>query len=227
MTSLKTTRAMAVALLTLAPWAGAWATPPAAPAYLPIQGYLTGYLTDASGQPVNGQVDVTVSLWPGPTGGTALYQETQTVQVDQGSFSLYLGQNASPPLDLSIFRDRATIFVGVSVDGGPEVQPRYQLATTPYAGFAQFAGTVDWSGVTNVPSNLGQGGALGGLSCASGQVAKWNGSAGANLTLTGTTFVPPGTAYAFHVYMTDTQTNVPNDAFFGCQVDYSTTRLRP
>ncbi len=163
-----------VAMMAWIPSAVAWATGPTAPAYLPVQ----GYLTDASGKPVNGQVNLTVSLWAQPSGGiTALYQETQTVQADQGSFSLYLGQNGAVPLDLSLFRDHPTLFVGVSVNGAPELAPRYQLATTPYAAVAQYAGSVDWSGITNVPSTVGQGSPLGGLSCASGQVAKWDGTA--------------------------------------------------
>ena len=184
---------------------------------------------------MDGQADLTVTLWTAASGGTQLYQETQSVQVSPGSFSLYLGaERVAGPGPLNLPGPRDALRGGGRGTGGSALPPLYQLATTPYAGFAQYAGTagtagaVDWSSITNVPQGaLSRAVPSAGSRARAAQVAKWNGSAGANLTLTGTTFVPPGTAYAFHVYMTDTQTNVPNDAFFGCQVDYSTTRLRP
>ncbi|NOY90944.1 MAG: hypothetical protein GXP55_06995 [Deltaproteobacteria bacterium] len=104
-----------------------------APALIPIQ----GVLTDDAGTPVDGDTTVQFSLYAGDLGGSPLYTETQTVAVAAGLFSIYLGDVTA--LELTIFRDNS-VWLGVSIDGGVELSPRVQFATTPYAGYAAFAG---------------------------------------------------------------------------------------
>ncbi len=124
-----------------------------APAFLPVQ----GFLTDAAGQPIDGQTDLTLSLYATAIAGSVLYQETQTVMVDHGFFTLYLGQNW--PLDLSLFRDHGQLFLGVQVGTDAQMSPRLVLGTTPYAAFAQYAG--DAASVGGIPASqlqkVGQG----------------------------------------------------------------------
>ncbi len=131
--------------LALAPALAHAQTPGTAPAFLPVQ----GYLTDATGQPVDGQTDLTLSLYTTATGGTAVYQETQTVMVDHGFFTVYLGQNT--PLDLSVFRDDPATFLGIQVGTDAEMSPRLVLGSTPYAAYAQYAG--DAASVGGIPAS--------------------------------------------------------------------------
>jgi len=115
--------------------AGFWtsAASAQAPALIPVQ----GVLTDDAGTPVDGDTTVQFSLYAGDLGGSPLYTETQSVAVAAGLFSIYLGDITV--LDLSIFRDNS-VWLGVSIDGGVELSPRVQFATTPYAAYAAFAG---------------------------------------------------------------------------------------
>lgn len=158
-----------------------------APAYLPVQ----GFLANTDGTPVDGGTDLTFALYAVNIGGTPLWQETQTVAVDEGFFTVYLGDTSV--LDLATFRDNETVWLGVSVEADPEMA-RFQIATTGYAAFAQYAGdaatlsgtpasdfltaasTVDWSDLTNVPAALADGD------------DDTTYTAGAGLTLTDTTF---------------------------------------
>ncbi|HOX46034.1 MAG TPA: hypothetical protein PK668_20695 [Myxococcota bacterium] len=165
----------------------------AAPVFVPVQ----GYLTDADGAPVDAEVSMTLVLWDNMSGGTPLFSETQQVLVEQGFFTLYLGGTGTPALDLVLFRDHGSLFLGVNVNAEGEMAPRLPLGTVPYAGFAQYAGDaltlggltvedfrlgtdeVSWDDLTGVPDTLldGDADSLAGLACGAGQVAKWDGAA--------------------------------------------------
>lgn len=107
------------------------------PGYLPVQ----AFLTDASGVPVDGSVELEFNIYDAETGGTALYTETQTVQADAGALTAYLGKNSA--LDLSVFTDNEDLFLGVTIDGGQELEPRQRLATVPFAARALSAAHAD------------------------------------------------------------------------------------
>lgn len=92
-----------------------------------------GVLNAASGQPVNSSVQVTLSLFDAATGGTALWSETQTVQVTNGLFSTALGSLTPFPSGLDFSR---AYFVGVTPHGEAEMKPRIPLQGVPYALFA-------------------------------------------------------------------------------------------
>ncbi len=70
-----------------------------APAYLPVQ----GVLANADGTPVDGDTTIRFALYSADIGGSGLWNETQTVPVDQGFFTVYLGDTS--PLDLVLFRE--------------------------------------------------------------------------------------------------------------------------
>ena len=57
-----------------------------APAFLPVQ----GVLADAGGAPVDGDVSMRFALYTADVGGTELWNETQTVPVASGLFTVYL-----------------------------------------------------------------------------------------------------------------------------------------
>ncbi len=106
-----------------------------APSLIPFQGRLA---ESDTGSWLNGEVSLRLALYPTEAGGTPVYSETQTVNVENGSFVVYIGDVEA--LDLGLFRISETLYLGVTVDDDAEMSPRYQLATTPYAGFAQFCG---------------------------------------------------------------------------------------
>jgi hypothetical protein len=110
-----------------------------APALMPVQ----GFLTQTSGTPVTGETSITFALYAEEAGGTPLFTETQTVLVEEGYFTAYVGDVAT--LDLATFRDNGTVYLGIQVGGDPEMSPRLQLATVPFAAVAQHvaAGGVD------------------------------------------------------------------------------------
>jgi hypothetical protein len=158
-----------------------------APAFLPLQ----GVLTNTDGTPVDGDTAIRFALYTADMGGTELWNETQTVPVDQGFFTVYLGDTSV--LDLSLFRDNESVWLGVRVGSDSEMS-RFQVATTGFAGFAQYAGDaaslgghaatdfvtsgsgVAWTDLTGVPADLADGD------------SDTTYSAGSGLTLTGTTF---------------------------------------
>jgi hypothetical protein len=158
-----------------------------APAFLPVQ----GVLANTDGTPVAGEVSVRFALYTADVGGTELWNETQLLAVDDGFFTVYLGDITV--LDLALFRDHGVVYLGVRVGSDPEMQ-RIQIATTPFAAFAQYAGDatalggrpvadfltagsgVAWTSLTGIPADLADGD------------ANTTYTAGAGLTLTGTTF---------------------------------------
>ena len=114
-------RVSLLALLLLIPL-GAWAIPQT----LSYQ----GYLTDASGAPLTGAHSLTFSLYTVSSGGTAQWSETQgTVQVSNGLFTVELGNGTAFPLDLFA----TPLWLGISVDGDPEMSPRTPLSSGGYA----------------------------------------------------------------------------------------------
>ncbi|MEY4509633.1 MAG: hypothetical protein RLZZ450_1755 [Pseudomonadota bacterium] len=120
-------------------WASAEVARADAPPYLPVQ----GYLTSSEGEAAEGPTKVRFRLYDRaePTGSKdqILYEETQTVTVTAGVFSTYLGDNGK--LTLELFRTHSIVFIGVLVaDDDAELQPLLQLATAPYAAFANACG---------------------------------------------------------------------------------------
>jgi hypothetical protein len=182
--------ALFVALVVASVPSAVWAQ---APVYVPVQ----GFLTDTDGVPVDGDTTMTFSLYVGDLDDTPVYTEEQVVLVEDGFFTVFLGQVEA--LDLALFKDTAPMYLGVAVGDEVEMAPRLALGSVPYAGFAQHAGDaatlggmsaddfrasgdgIAWGDLTDVPSGLedGDADALGGLSCAEGQVAKYDAAAGA------------------------------------------------
>ncbi len=115
---------------------------PAAAAAVPLELHHQGRVFDAVGQPIDGAHDLSLSLYDAPSGGTAVWQETQSLVFDVGYFSVPLGADAGNPLDLDLFAGDE-MWLGLSVDTGPELSPRVQLRSVPFAFRAGHAATAD------------------------------------------------------------------------------------
>lgn len=90
-----------------------------------------GILKDGLGNPVvDGAYIVTFSIYDAPSGGTQLWTEAQGVNTASGLFAVLLG--TSVPLPDSVFVGSAR-YLGVSVNGDPEMTPRQRLVTVAYS----------------------------------------------------------------------------------------------
>ncbi len=67
-------------------------------------------------------------LYPSPTGGTAIYIETQSVTVENGIYNVLLG--SVTPLNLPF---DVPYFLGVTAAADAEMTPRQPLTASPYA----------------------------------------------------------------------------------------------
>jgi len=121
-----------------------------------------GVLADQSGNFLpDGIHAVSLSLYDSPTGGGALFTETTTVTVVRGVFNVILGSTGGA-IPESVSFDRA-YFLGVSVDGGSELQPRTPMTAVPYAirsTFAESAGSLAPGGTGAVTSINGADGPI-------------------------------------------------------------------
>lgn len=116
-----------------------------------------GYVQDGANQPFDGTATISFAVYPTLNGGSALWQETQNnVTVTDGFFSVLLG--SVTPLTAAVF-NQTERYLQVTVDlgAGATTLPRQRLAAVPYALQAQAAASVPWSGITDVPSDLGGG----------------------------------------------------------------------
>ena len=87
-----------------------------------------GFLTNPGGTPINGSLQMVFRLFNVPTGGSALYTETQTVSVNAGVFDVVLGSVTALNLPFDV-----PYYLGVAVDVDPEMTPRQPVTAAGYA----------------------------------------------------------------------------------------------
>lgn len=100
-----------------------------------------GTLTDKAGNPITATRTIVFSLYNVATGGTETWTETQTLTVTGGRFGAVLGLTA--PLDVSLLG--GDTWLGIAVQGEPEMTPRQKLTSVAYAMKAQVAESVSSS----------------------------------------------------------------------------------
>ncbi len=96
-----------------------------------------GYLTNGSGQAVNTATSMAFRIYDVPTGGTALFTETQMVTPVNGVFNVVLGSTAPLILQFDV-----PYYLGITSGADAEMTPRQALTSTPYAFRATFANSV-------------------------------------------------------------------------------------
>jgi hypothetical protein len=102
------------------------------PAVVPVQGILNA----ADGTPVDGDTPLTFSLYDNDD--NQLWTETFSVTVDNGFFTVGLGAG-NTALDLSIFENNTRIQLGIQVGSDPEMSPRMNIGSVPFALRAQLS----------------------------------------------------------------------------------------
>jgi hypothetical protein len=88
-----------------------------------------GVLSDSSGTPVpDGNYEISFKLYDAVSGGAALWTETQTLAVADGIFNAILGSAIAlnQPFDRQYW-------LGVTINGGSELNPRIQLTASAYS----------------------------------------------------------------------------------------------
>jgi len=86
-----------------------------------------GRLTDSSGNPLTGTYSMTFKLYTVPTGGSDFWHSTQSVQCENGIFTVSL------PVDHYDFRGGA-LWLGITVaENFLEMTPRQEIRPVPYA----------------------------------------------------------------------------------------------
>jgi hypothetical protein len=92
-----------------------------------------GSVKDLNGNPLTGVVGITFALYSEPTGGAALWLETQNITADStGHYVALLGSTKPDGLPTDVFTSGEARWVGVQVSGQAE-QPRVLLVSAPYA----------------------------------------------------------------------------------------------
>jgi hypothetical protein len=103
----------------------------------------SGRITDNDGAPVNGSSMVTVSLYDAPIGGNVAWDDTFTVDVINGYYSVLLG--SGDPLDLDVLA-ADSLYIGLSVNGSV-MDGRQLLASVPHASQAHQAAELRAAGL--------------------------------------------------------------------------------
>jgi len=110
------------------------ALPTAPPRILSFQ----GRLTDDNDNPIDSLTALRFAIYDDEiaTGAALLWQEIDSVDPDaDGIFNIYLGQNTAIPATL--FTENASLWLGVTVETTPELEPRQRIATVAYAANAE------------------------------------------------------------------------------------------
>jgi hypothetical protein len=103
----------------------------------PVLHYQGRLLDPATGNPKpNGIYSMTFRIYNTEVGGGPLWSETKSVAVNNGLFSVLLGDTVA--LDPAIFNGQA-LWLGVTVGSDPEAIPRQRIAHSPYALHSQHA----------------------------------------------------------------------------------------
>jgi hypothetical protein len=147
---------MALLLFAYHAWAAPSAAPQVAPASQVNTGMLSyqGYLTDAGGEPLTGDMDITFRLYDAPSGGAALWTEAHTgdnaVPVEDGLFNVMLG--SLTPISSTVWSNGAS-YLGVQVGNDGVMSPREVVGAVPYAKVADELVQPDSTRLTYIESS--------------------------------------------------------------------------
>lgn len=147
-----------------------------------------GRITDSSNDPITTPVSIVFAIYDNSVDGTQLWSETHTsVTPVEGLVHVLLGSESAFASDLF---DGSERWLGIKVGGDNEMTPRLKIVSSPYAIHSDNADFLDgnhgayyldWNNSTNVPADIldGDDDVLADLSCADGQIAKWNAASSA------------------------------------------------
>lgn len=107
-----------------------------------------GMLSDSNNTPLTGTYSVQFSIYNSETDGSHIWSETQSVDVNDGLFSVLLG--AVNPVTADVFSKGTSLrYLGIKIGSDDEMTPRQRIASVGYAFAAENLGP----GVVNVDPN--------------------------------------------------------------------------
>lgn len=92
--------------------------------------FYQGLLFDPNGSPIEGTLPMTFRIYTSSTGGTPLWEETQSIALSEGIFTAELGGTTTFPVALF---DEETLYLGIQIAGESELSPRSALFSVPFA----------------------------------------------------------------------------------------------
>ena len=111
----------------------ALALAPSAALAVPAQLTTQGRVLDTDGAAVEGTLDVTFRLMDAASGGSTLWEETQSVEFTSGFYVAMLGADeAGNPLEDSVI-DQWPLYLEVQLAGEGPMYPRMAVGSVPYA----------------------------------------------------------------------------------------------
>jgi hypothetical protein len=165
-----------------------------------------GYLTNPSGTPIDGTINMSFYIYDVSSGGNALWSESQSVAINKGIYTVVLG-NVTPiglPFDVPYW-------LGVKVGTNAEMTPRQPLTSVAYSFRAKTADVVAGGAVTT--TTIADGAVTAskiGEPCADGQILK---KSGANWVCADN--IPPSSYSLNYVDTSTNQTISGNKTFSG------------
>lgn len=99
-----------------------------------------GRLTEADGDPVNDAVTISFRLFEAAVGGTAIWEQTSDVDVEEGYFAVTLGTDPQHPLDTALF-EGPPVWLETQIGAVP-MSPRQPVVDVPRAATAHTARNV-------------------------------------------------------------------------------------
>ena len=100
-----------------------------------------GVLSDQTGTPLNGEVQIVFRLYDTPEDPTPLWEEVQAVSVENGFYSVPLGKINPLSNDLLMVYD--DLYLGVTIGSDSEMKPRMSVFSVPSAMVSERAKTAD------------------------------------------------------------------------------------
>jgi len=91
-----------------------------------------GVLQDSDGAPISSTVNMVFKIYD--SSDNILWTQTQPVQIVSGEFHLMLGKSVSNPIGFTV--NEQARYIGVAVDGDPEMTPRQEVGGVLRAGVA-------------------------------------------------------------------------------------------
>jgi hypothetical protein len=99
-----------------------------------------GYLTDDTGVPIDDTLSMSFGIWDDPSAGTELWNEGQSVVVEQGLFNVVLG--SVTPIPSGVFQAGASRWLELTVEA-QALSPRTEVTSVGYAYRAVISDSAD------------------------------------------------------------------------------------
>lgn len=114
---------------------------------------LQGRLTDKNGTPLVGEHSFKISIFNHPTAGVLKFTETQTVELTQGIYNIFVGSETAGGIPTSTFAGD-TLYLEIQADADQPFSPRTQIVSTAYVMNADQLAGVEGTSLIPISSDI-------------------------------------------------------------------------